>query len=106
MYIFQCTRLLPKSFFKICHLTVVLGQHRRELVAFAPLEVICSIQRHPQLPLEFLQLFTVSPTKAILLMQGSISLSDHVSELKVLRLDFTLKFLSLIYGLLSRRSFE
>lgn len=96
------TRLVPQGFLQISHLTVVLGQQRRDLSALRPLSILCPVNSEPQLPLDLLQLLLVRPSKTVPVVQGTVTLTDHISQLQVLRLELTFQLLPAVDRLLRR----
>ncbi|KAI6763584.1 hypothetical protein HG531_012972 [Fusarium graminearum] len=85
---------------EIRHLTVVLGKHRRKLVALAAFEVVGPFLSETELTPKLLNFILAAATRAILVMKSAVTLTDHVGQLQVLRLDLTLELLASVDGLL------
>ncbi|KAI6775152.1 hypothetical protein HG530_001910 [Fusarium avenaceum] len=98
--VLQLARLVAEGLLKVRHLTVVLGEHGRKLVALAALHVVGLLLCQAKFPPELLDLILAAAARAVLVVKGAITLADHVGQLEVLGLDLTLKLLSSVDGLL------
>lgn len=96
------TRLVLQGFLQISHLTVILGQQRRDLSALRPLRILRPVNSKPELALNLLQLLFVRSSETVPVVQCTVTLTDHISQFQVLRLELALKLLPAVYSLLRR----
>ncbi|KAK0753541.1 hypothetical protein B0T18DRAFT_17360 [Schizothecium vesticola] len=102
----QSPRLHAERLLQIRHLAIVLGEHGRELVALAALEVIGAVEGHAELPPQLLDLVLLRARETVLVVEGSVALPDHVGQFQVLGLDLALQLLATINGFLGRGRLE
>lgn len=96
------TGLVSQSLLQVSHLTIILGQQRRDLSALRPLRILRPVNSKPQLALNFFQLLLIRTSKTVPVMESTVTLTDHISQLQVLRLELTLQLLPAVDSFLCR----